>query len=187
MPEFIMQLAVKASGPKPESVEPPAKQVKYSRGRPPTDTESAQGILWVLDEKATTTLPAQIEGSQSNRPFDPQFLAAVELFCTSDLSFEAAQQAVIPSEPPRAAIFVPHLLPTARAIFGDLIEAVYFAEDDDSEWSRRRLRKRVLDCKNNTKQIDMDGASVVLRFTNGKLVSFGASEWGVIEGVQLKS
>lgn len=185
MPEFIMQLAVKASGPKPESVEP-VKRVEYSRGRPPTDTESEQGILWVLDEKATTTLPAQIEGSQSNRPFDPQFLAAVELFCTSDLSFDAAQQAVTAPPPPMATIFVPHLLPTARAIFGDLVEAVYFAEDDDSEWSRQRLRERVQDYKNNAKQIDVDGASVVLRFTNGKYVCFGTSEWGVIQGVQLK-
>ena len=161
MPEFIMQLAVKPSGPKPESVEP-VKRVEYSRGRPPTDTESEQGILWVLDEKATTTLPAQIEGS-----------------------FDAAQQAVT-APPPMAAIFVPHLLPTARAIFGDLVEAVYFAEDDDSEWSRQRLRERVQDYKNNAKQIDVDGASVVLRFTNGKYVCFGTSEWGVIQGVQLK-
>ena len=105
MPEFIMQLAVKASGPKPvESV----KQLAYSRGRPPTDTESAQGVLWVLDEKATSTLAPQEPETVNSEPrkFDPQFLSAVELFCASDLSFDAAQRAVMPQpqiEPQKAA------------------------------------------------------------------------------------
>lgn len=127
----------------------------FDRGRPPTAEERARGTIWVLDEKTADEVAAE------------------------QAAYDEANKVN------RLAIAVPQLLPTARAIFGDIIEAVYFLKDSsDSNYNREQLqikyevKREHFSC---TKQINVDASDVVLKFTNGRHVTFTTSEWGHIE------
>lgn len=123
----------------------------FNRGRPPTAEERARGTLWVLDEKSAEEVAAE------------------------QAAYDEANKVN------RLAIAVPQLLPIAQTIFGDIVEAVYFLRDRDTRYNRECLRTEYKAAHNLTKQIDVDDVSVVLKFTNGRHVTFTTSEWGQIE------
>lgn len=129
----------------------------YGRGRPPTADEKARGVLWVLDEKtAEEVIAEQVDYDEANKVN-------------------------------RLAIAVPQLLPTAWAIFGDIVEAVYLLHSilDDTDtcqsWLRDRASILTQAARYTPKQIDVDTVNIVLKFTNGRHVTFTTSEWGHIE------
>lgn len=123
----------------------------YGRGRPPTADEKARGVLWVLDEKTAEEVVAEQAAYDETNKVN------------------------------RLAIAVPQLLPTAWAIFGDVVEAVYFLREGDTDYNREHLLAEYKAAHTPTKQINVDAVNLVLKFTNGRHVTFTTSEWGHIE------
>lgn len=73
----------------------------------------------------------------------------------------------------------------AKAIFGDIVDTAYFAEYD-SDYGNEQLYN-TSDQKNTSKdltRINIGCLIVVIKFNNGKIVSFNSSEWGDIEAVE---
>ena len=75
------------------------------------------------------------------------------------------------------------LLERAKEIFGDIVVAAYFGEEV-FEWSYEKsvfdFIERVKKYKSSKQNpgLDFEYFNVVLKFSNGKLVQFWASEWG---------
>lgn len=82
----------------------------------------------------------------------------------------------------------------AKAIFGsDIVNCAGYAnfvyQQDMTEWFTEKLKK-FKEQENSTgtnligKYIDIGGIHVVIKFSNGKIVSFDSSEWGDISEVK---
>jgi len=74
----------------------------------------------------------------------------------------------------------------AIKIFGDIVDKAfvttntYLLCDTDTDNAETRLTEKSKGIDSDEASIDVDGDMIWIRFKNGKVVSFSASEWGDI-------
>lgn len=70
-----------------------------------------------------------------------------------------------------------------RSLFGDIVETAYI-ESSSIYYMKKEIEKIHNHIKHSKKrELDVNYCDIVIKFTNGKIISFSISEWGKIRTI----